>query len=93
MRLTIVFDKSEVAFRTEHDKFISTDLADNFSTIPANGMLGLTSTSVSIKSGNNLCFYRADTLSSFKEFINGYQGHLLSHRFIDPEYKRVPLPK
>ena len=68
--LAIVFDQREIALGTEDNKFIATDLTDNFSTVPANGMLGLTPTAVRIKSRDDLCFNRTDTLGAFEKFIH-----------------------
>ena len=70
MCLTIVFNQREIALGTQDDKFIATDLADNFSTVPADGMLGLTPTAVRIKSRDDLCFNRTDTLGAFEKFIH-----------------------
>ena len=70
MCLTIVFNQREIALRTQDDKFITADLADDFSTVPANGMLGLTPTAVRIKSRDDLCFNRTDTLCAFEKFLH-----------------------
>ena len=68
--LTIVFNQREIALRTQDDKFIATDLADDFSTVPADGMFRLTPTVVRIKSRDDLCFNRTDTLGAFEKFIH-----------------------
>ena len=68
--LTIVFNQREIALRTQDDKFITADLADDFSTVPADGMFGLTPTTVRIKSRDDLCFNRTDTLGAFEKFIH-----------------------
>ena len=68
--LAIVFDQREIALGTEDNKFIATDLTDDFSTVPANGMFGLTPTAVRIKSRDDLCFNRTDTLGAFHKFIH-----------------------
>ena len=70
MCLAILFNQCEIAPGTEDNKFIATDLANDFSTVPADGMLGLTPTAVRIKSRDDLCFNRTDTLGAFEKFIH-----------------------